>query len=408
MTGNTISLAELQELSQGAAEILPHGGLEAKLKAREGRPLRIKLGFDPTKPDLHIGHAVVLHALRRFQAHGHHVIVIIGDFTARIGDPTGKDVTRPPLSPEEVSENAKTYLEQLGLILDLSRTEVRYNSEWLDAMTLSDGIKLAAQTTVAQMLARDNFSKRFERNDPIALHEFLYPLLQGYDSVAIAADIELGGTDQRFNVLMGRQIQESYGKDPQIVMVYPILEGTDGVQKMSKSLGNTIGLTDLPEDMYGKVMSIPDSLLENYFRLASGMPLHELTPMLARLQSGELHPRDAKMQLARSIVQQYHGSEGAKKGEEAFIRQFQQHQLPEDLPEIRLEAESMPLATLLVQAKLTSTSSEARRLVQQGGVKIHRQGEPEIMSDPLAPVMLEATGFVLQVGKRRFARILRG
>lgn len=408
MTGKTLSPAAILELSMGAAEVLPHGGLEAKLKEAAGRQLRVKLGFDPTKPDLHIGHAVVLHALRRFQEMGHQVVVIIGDFTARIGDPTGKDATRPPLTTEEVAENAKTYMEQLGLILDLEKTEVHYNGEWLDRMTLSEGIKLAAQTTVAQMLARDNFAKRFERNDAIALHEFMYPLLQGYDSVAIRADIELGGTDQRFNVLMGRQLQESYGQSPQIVMVYPILEGTDGVQKMSKSLGNYIGLTDAPEDMYGKVMSIPDALLDNYFRLASGLSLSNITSTLERLKEGSVHPRDAKMLLARSIVERYHGHEAAQRGEDAFVKQFQQRQIPEDLQEVRLDAESLPLATLLVQAKLAATSSEARRLVVQGGVKIYHGEEPQVLADPLMPLTLSAEGFVVQVGKRRFARVLRG
>lgn len=408
MTANPTDLLELETLAQGACEVLPQGGLLAKLKERSGRPLRIKLGFDPTKPDLHLGHAVVLSALRRFQEAGHQVVVIIGDFTARIGDPTGKETTRPALTPEAVAENARTYLDQLGILLDLSRTEVRYNSEWLDRMAMTDAIRLAAESTVAQMLARENFAKRFERNDPIALHEFLYPLLQGYDSVAIEADVELGGTDQKFNVLMGRQLQESRGQSPQIVMVYPILEGTDGVQKMSKSLGNTIGLTDAPEDMYGQVMSIPDSLLVSYYRLASGLPLPEIQAVLGELESGSLHPRDAKMRLARSIVTRFHGEASGLRGEAAFIQQFQQRQLPDDVPEVRLAAASMPLAALLVTSGLAASGSEARRLVQQGGVKLHHGEPPAAPSDPMLVVEIPADGLVVQVGKRRFAKILRG
>lgn len=408
MTANSTHLLALETLTQGASEVLPQGGLLAKLEERAGRPLRIKLGFDPTKPDLHLGHAVVLSALRRFQEAGHQVVVIIGDFTARIGDPTGKEATRPALTPEAVAENAATYLDQLGILLDLRRTEVRYNSEWLDRMAMTDAIKLAAESTVAQMLARENFAKRFDRNDPIALHEFLYPLLQGYDSVAVEADVELGGTDQKFNVLMGRQLQESRGQSPQIVMVYPILEGTDGVQKMSKSLGNTIGLTDAPEDMYGKVMSIPDSLLGSYYRLASGLPLPEIKAVTGELASGSLHPRDAKMRLARAIVTRFHGEAAGGRGEAAFVQQFQQRQLPADVPEVRLEAASMPLAALIVSAGLAASGSEARRLVQQGGVKLHQGEAPDVPTDPMRVVEVPAEGLVIQVGKRRFAKIMRG
>ncbi|HEY9855908.1 MAG TPA: tyrosine--tRNA ligase [Stenomitos sp.] len=411
MTTETLTPPELDVLTQGAVDILPQGGLEAKLK--EGRPLRIKLGFDPTKPDLHLGHAVVLNALRRFQDYGHQVVVIIGDFTARIGDPTGKEATRPPLSEDEIVENAKTYLNQLSLLLDLTKAEVHYNGEWLDKLTFTDTIRLAAHTTVAQMLARENFAKRFERNDSIALHEFLYPLMQGYDSIAIKADVELGGTDQKFNLLMGRQLQEAYGQCPQVVMTFPILEGTDGIQKMSKSLGNYIGLTDAPEDMYGKVMSIPDALLENYYRLASGLPLGEILALLADLKAGTLHPRDAKMRLAKAIVTRYHGAEGGQRGEDAFVKQFQQRQLPEDIPMVALsslaEAQdgSIPLVALMTGANLAASSSEARRLVQQGGVKVHRGETPETMQDFQQLVEIPADGLIVQVGKRRFAKITR-
>jgi tyrosyl-tRNA synthetase len=414
LTVQTTSTPEIADLTQGAAEVLPHGGLEAKLKERAGKPLRVKLGFDPTKPDLHIGHAVVLNALRRFQDRGHQVVIIIGDFTATIGDPTGKEATRPPLSAAEVADNAKTYLEQLGLVLDLSKTEVRYNSEWLAKMNMADCLKLMAQSTVAQMLARDNFAKRYERNDPIGLHEFMYPLLQGHDSVAIDADIEMGGTDQKFNNLMGRQLQESAGMKAQIVMLYPILEGTDGIQKMSKSLNNYIGLTDAPEDMYGKVMSIPDALLENYYRLASCLPLAEIEAAVASYKAGTLHPRDAKMRLARAIVSRYHGAEAGARGEEAFVRQFQQRQIPEDMPEVTLTslglASDAPagILTLLSGAKLVASTSEARRLIQQGGVKLHQGAEPTVISDPNTTLQIPAEGFILQVGKRRFCRFVRG
>jgi tyrosyl-tRNA synthetase len=393
----------LAELTQGAVETLPQGGLEAKLKECN-RPLRIKLGFDPTKPDLHLGHAVVLHALRRFQDAGHQVVIIIGDFTARIGDPTGKEATRPPLSLDEVKANAQTYLDQLGLILDLSKTEVHWNGEWLDKMSFADTVKLAAQATVAQMLARENFAKRYERNDPIALHEFLYPLMQGYDSVAIKADVEMGGTDQKFNLLMGRDIQDAYGQRQQVVMMYPILEGTDGVQKMSKSLNNYIGLTDAPEDMYGKVMSIPDTLLANYYTLASGLPLAEIQDVLAGLSAGKTHPRDAKMRLAKAVVSRYHGLEAGAQAEEAFVRQFQQRQLPEDIPTCPVAEASMPAAPLLVAMGLAASSSEARRLIQQGGVKLHREGEPETVTDINQPIDVSGEGVIVQVGKRRYGR----
>lgn len=396
----------LAELIQGAVEVLPQGALEAKLKESD-RPLRIKLGFDPTRPDLHLGHAVVLHALRRFQDAGHQVVIIIGDFTARIGDPTGKEATRPPLSVDEVKTNAETYLEQLSLILDLSKTEIHWNGEWLDRMTFADTVKLAAQATVAQMLARENFAKRYERNDPIALHEFLYPLMQGYDSVAIRADVEMGGTDQKFNLLMGREIQDAYGQAPQVVVMYPILEGTDGVQKMSKSLGNTIGLTDAPEDMYGKVMSIPDTLLSNYYRLASGLPLSEVEEVLAGLEAGKIHPRDAKMRLSKAIVARYHGEEAGARAEEAFVRQFQQHQLPEDIPFCPVAEASMPAAPLLVAMGLANSSSEARRLIAQGGVKLHRGDAPEVVKDFNQAIDVSGEGVIVQVGKRRYGRAVQ-
>ena len=405
MTTTTSDPVMLENLTSGAAEVLPKGGLEAKLAL--GRPLRVKLGFDPTKPDLHLGHAVVLNALRRFQDAGHQVVVIIGDFTARIGDPTGKEATRPPLTAEDVKSHAETYLQQLGKIIDLSRAEIRTNSTWLEPMGLTEVIQLCAQATVAQMLARENFAKRYDRQDPIALHEFLYPLLQGFDSVAIQADIELGGTDQTFNLLMGRELQAARGQAPQVVMTFPILEGLDGVQKMSKSLGNTIELTDTPADMYGKTMSIPDALLPNWWRLASGVPPAEFEPRLAALAAGQVHPRDCKMALARAIVARYHDSSSAEDAEEGFIRQFQQRELPQDIPEVRIAASERPLANLLVEAGLAASASEARRLVTQGGVKRHDGPEAVILKDALAPIMLGSEPVILQVGKRRFAKVVQ-
>lgn len=400
-----MTTAVTEELLQGAVEILPLGGLDAKLRERKGRPLRVKLGFDPTKPDLHLGHAVVINALRRFQEHGHQVVLIVGDFTARIGDPTGKESARPPLSLEDVEAFARTYLEQFGILVDVQRAEVRRNSEWLAPMTLEGVLKLMGQATVAQMLARENFAKRFERHDAIGLHEFMYPLLQGYDSVAVEADVELGGTDQKFNLLMGREIQQAFGQSPQVVMMYPILEGTDGVAKMSKSLGNYIGLTDAAPDMYGKAMSIPDSVLERYYRLASGLSKEEIDALLAELEAGRLHPRDAKMRLARSIVRLYHGEEAAAAAEEAFVRQFQQRQIPEDMPEFAIAEGSLGAAALLARLGLAGSTSEARRLITQGGVKVFRGEEPETVSSHDQVIELPSDGLIVQVGKRRFAKV---
>ncbi|HBN08721.1 MAG TPA: tyrosine--tRNA ligase [Cyanobacteria bacterium UBA8530] len=405
MSVETSLAAEQAANLLGGAEVLPQNGLTLKL-AECMRPLRVKLGFDPTKPDLHLGHAVVLRALKRFQDAGHQVVVIIGDFTAMIGDPTGKEATRPPLSLEEVKVNAQTYLDQLGTILDLSRTEVRFNGEWLSKLGLTEVIKLAARTTVAQMLARENFARRYERNEPIALHEFLYPLMQAYDSVAVEADVELGGTDQRFNLLMGREIQEAYGQAPQVVAMCPILEGTDGVHKMSKSLGNAISLTEDPKEMYGKTMSIPDSLLENYFTLASGLPLSEVARISEGLKSGAIHPRDAKMLLARSTVALYHGQEEAKRAEESFVRQFQQHQLPTEIEEYPVNA-GIPISNLLVQIGLVKSTSEARRVIDQGGVKLHKNsGEMETLRDPLGILEIPSEGLTIQVGKRKFGKLI--
>lgn len=401
---STVPAETLESLLLGAAEVLPAGGLEAKLKEAKGKPLRVKLGFDPTKPDLHIGHAVVLWALRRFQDAGHQLVLIIGDFTARIGDPTGKQEARPPLSREQVAENAQTYLDQLGAIIDMSQAEIRRNSEWLEPMTLADSIKLMGQATVAQMLARENFANRYDRGDAIGLHEFLYPLLQGYDSVAIQADVELGGTDQKFNNLMGRQLQESAGTAPQVVMLYPILEGVGTKEKMSKSLDNYIGLNDTPKDMFGKTMRITDEQMPQYYTLASGLPVHEIKQAIAGLEAGTLHPRDAKMHLGWAITKLYHGEAAANEAKDGFIRQFSEQQLPTDIPEVT-HTGGVPLARLLVELKLAASTSEARRLLEQGGVKFHRDGEVEVPKDPNMTVELPLAGLIIQVGKRKFARV---
>ncbi|MBU6428788.1 MAG: tyrosine--tRNA ligase, partial [Cyanobacteria bacterium REEB65] len=347
-----------RRLLGGAEEAFPAGALERKLA--KGRPLRVKLGFDPTKPDLHLGHAVVLRGLRRFQEAGHQIVLIIGDFTAQLGDPTGKEKARPPLSPQEVEANAQTYLDQFGIIVDLAGVEIRRNSEWLAKLDLAQTLELMAKATVAQMLARENFAKRFERGDAIGLHEFLYPLLQGYDSVAIRADVELGGVDQRFNLLVGRDLQEAFDQEPQACITYPILEGTDGKEKMSKSLDNYIGLTMDPNEMYGRTMSVPDSLLEPWYKLAANWNQDEIESRLAKLQAGDLHPRDAKMALARRIVSLYHGPEAADRAEDSFVKQFQRKEIPADVPAYYSPDSRPNICQLLVAAGLAKSSSYAR------------------------------------------------
>jgi tyrosyl-tRNA synthetase len=386
----------LEALTLGAAEVLPAGGLEAKLKEAAGRPLRVKLGFDPTKPDLHIGHAVVLWALRRFQDAGHQVVLIIGDFTARIGDPTGKQDARPPLSKAEVEENAQTYLAQLGTIVDLSKAEIRRNGEWLETMQMEGVIKLLAQSTVAQMLARENFALRYERGDAIGLHEFLYPLLQGQDSVEIQADIELGGTDQKFNNLMGRHLQDNAGQPSQVVMLYPILEGTGTTEKMSKSLGNYIGLHEAPKMMYDKVMGIEDRQMADYYRLASGLSPAEIKETLAALESGQMTARDAKVKLAAAIVRLYHGAEAASKLQSGQVD-------TSDLPK-HAAPDQTPLAQLLVKVGLAKSTSEVRERMKQGGVKFLKLvdgalSEDRTPTDPNEQVSL-GDGVVLKFGKK--------
>ncbi len=393
---------QLRIIADGAAELLPEEELQAKLErsVREGRPLVVKLGCDPSRPDLHLGHAVVLHKLRQFQELGHQAVLIIGDFTATIGDPSGRSKTRPQLSLQETREHARTYVEQATKILLPERLQIRFNSEWLEGLTFRELIAVMAQCTVAQMLEREDFARRYAHGEPISLHEFLYPLAQALDSVAIRADIELGGTDQRFNLLMGRHIQRFYGQEPQCLVLMPLLEGTDGVEKMSKSLGNYIALTDPPNEMFGKLMSIPDSLIVRYYRLAAFASEEEARQLEEGLQSGRLHPREAKAMMARRVVAFYYGDDAAHRAAEEFDRVFKYRELPSDVPEIVLTAPELPVVDLLVSAGLVSSRSEARRQVQQGAVRI----DGERVTEWSMPVDLTRERIVA-VGKRRFARV---
>ena len=390
----------LKLIKRGAVDLLLEEELIARLKS--GRPLRIKAGFDPTAPDLHLGHTVLINKLRQFQDLGHHILFLIGDFTGMIGDPTGKNVTRKPMTREEILANAETYREQAFKILDPERTEVLFNSAWFDRMTPADFIYLAAKHTVARMLERDDFGKRYASGQPIALHEFLYPLVQGYDSVAMRADLELGGTDQTFNLLVGRELQKHYGQPPQIVLTLPILEGLDGVQKMSKSLGNYVGIRDEPNDMFGKLMSISDELMWRYFDLLSFQPMETLTEWRQQVQNGSLNPRDVKFRLAEELVARFHGGEASRRALAAFIERFQKGVVPEDLAEIQVAScdGRLPIANLLKESGLAASTSEALRLIQQGAVRI--DGERIERRD----LQLAAgSRHVYQVGKRRIARV---
>jgi tyrosyl-tRNA synthetase len=397
---------QLRQLRRGVAEVLPEDALAEKLErsAREKRPLTVKLGCDPSRPDLHLGHAVVLRKLRQFQDLGHRAVLIVGDFTAMIGDPSGKSKTRPALTFEETRANGQTYFDQAAHLLDPApeKLQIRYNSEWLGKMAFADVIRLASRYTVARMLERDEFEQRYEAGEPIAVHEFLYPLAQAQDSVELAADVELGGTDQRFNLLVGRSIQEASGQAPQVCVLMPILEGTDGVQKMSKSLDNYIGIAEPSEEMYGKTLSIPDRLIYRYVELATDIPL-------ARLEHwrryAEENPRDAKHDLAFTLVRMYHGNAAAQQARAHFERTVVQKEVPEDLPEVAPEAEGgkVGLLDLIRQAGFAASNGEARRLVQQGGVTI----DGTKVDDPMRVLDLAAEApFVLKVGKRRYARIV--
>jgi tyrosyl-tRNA synthetase len=388
---------QLKELKRGIVDIVSEEELIAKLK--KGRPLRIKVGFDPTAPDIHLGHTVVLQKMRQFQDAGHEVICLIGDFTGMIGDPSGRSSTRPPLTRPEVLANARTYQEQVKKILDPKRTIMRFNSEWMDNMVVSDFIKLTSIQTVARMLERDDFKKRFQAQHPISIHEFLYPFIQGYDSVALEADIELGGTDQIFNLYMGREVQKAFCQEPQVVMTLPLLEGTDGVQKMSKSYGNYIGVDDLPSDMFGKVMSVSDELMWKYYELLSSRSLSEIQVMKDEVKAGTLHPMEAKMTLAHEIVLRYHGKEEADLAREGFTRVFKERALPEDMPEVTVGLDRPWIGSVLKEAGLVGSTSEAKRLVAQGAVSIDDQK----VSD--GELVMPAGTYIIKVGKRRFGKV---
>jgi tyrosyl-tRNA synthetase len=389
-------------------EIVPEAELIEKLKKAlaENRPLKVKLGLDPTAPDIHLGHTVVLQKLRQFQEMGHQVIIILGDFTARIGDPTGKSETRKQLTEEQVLANAQTYREQIYKILDPAKTQMRFNSEWLAALNFAQIIELASKYTIARMLEREDFARRYREGLPISIHEFFYPLMQGYDSVALEADIEMGGTDQKFNLLMGRTLQKEWGQEPQIALMMPILEGLDGVNKMSKSLGNYIGITESPREMYGKTMSIADNLMVRYFELVTPVSLEELRAIERGLADGTLHPRDVKMRLARELVTVYHGAEEALAAEQEFKNIFQKGELPDEIPESIIAAaelengEATPVKLLLL-AGLAASTSEARRLVTQGAVKLNE----EKITDFSTKVAI-STGMIIRAGKRKFARVV--
>ena len=389
----------LELIRRGTQEILLEEELVERLES--GRPLRVKAGFDPTAPDLHLGHTVLINKLRQFQDLGHEVMFLIGDFTGMIGDPTGKNVTRKPLTRDEVIENARTYEQQIFKILDPEKTLVMFNSSWMNEMSSAELIQLAARHTVARMLERDDFSKRYGSGQPIAIHEFLYPLIQGYDSVAMKADVELGGTDQKFNLLVGRQLQESFGQRPQVVITVPILEGLDGVQKMSKSLNNYIGISESPEEMFGKMMSISDELMWRYFELLSFRSMQEIEGFRREVAGGR-NPRDVKFLLAEEIIERFHDREAAVRARDAFIARFQKGAMPDEMPEVTLAVgeQGVPIANVLKEAALVQSTSEAMRMIRQGAVRI----DGERVEDARLLVAPGMKG-VFQVGKRRFARI---
>ena len=390
---------QIAELERGAHEVLIGAELVRKLK--RGVPLRVKAGFDPTAPDLHLGHTVLLNKMRQFQQLGHEVTFLIGDFTGLIGDPSGRDVTRPPLTPEEIQQNARTYQAQVFKILDRERTRIEFNSRWLSALTAADVVKLAAHYTVARMLERDDFSKRYKSGQPISIHEFLYPLAQGYDSVAMRADVELGGTDQKFNLLVGRTLQEAYGQEPQVVITTPLLEGTDGARKMSKSLGNYIGITEEADSMFGKLMSISDELMWRYFELLSFRPLAEIAALRSEAAGGR-NPRDIKLELARELVARFHDAAAAARAQRDFTARVSERAVPDELPVrvIHVDGAGLRVANLLKAAGLTASTSEANRKIEEGAVKI----DGARVTDR-ALTLGAGAEHVFQVGSRRFARL---
>ena len=390
---------ELAQIKRGADEVLVEAELVERLKA--GKPLRIKAGFDPTAPDLHLGHTVLINKLRQFQMLGHEILFLIGDFTGMIGDPSGKNITRKPLTRDDVMANAATYEQQIYKILDPEKTTIMFNSQWMGAMNAADLIQVAAKHTVARMLERDDFSKRYAGNQPIAIHEFLYPLIQGYDSVAMKADVELGGTDQKFNLLVGRELQKHYGQKPQVILTMPILEGLDGVQKMSKSLDNYIGINEPADEMFGKLMSISDDLMWRYFELLSFRTLDEVEQLRLAVQQG-MNPRDAKFQLGQEIVERFHDKAAAEGALAAFIARFQKGAMPDEMPELTIDANGgeVKIANLLKDASLTGSTSDAFRMIKQGAVRV----DGERITDKGLSIAAGNT-HVFQVGKRRFARV---
>lgn len=391
----------LDLIKRGTDEIIPEAALIEKLK--QNRPLKIKAGFDPTAPDLHLGHTVLLNKLRQFQDLGHIVMFLIGDFTGMIGDPTGKNVTRKPLTPEEVAQNAETYARQVSKILDPKKTQVMFNSEWLGKMDAVELIKLAGTSTVARMLERDDFGKRYHNHQPISIHEFLYPLLQGYDSVAMEADIELGGTDQKFNLLMGRELQKHFGQEEQAIITLPLLVGLDGVQKMSKSLNNYIGIAEAPSEIFGKIMSVSDTLMWDYFTLISLRPMTEIIKLKQEVAAGK-NPRDVKIELAQELITRFHSQKDADAALQDFIQRFSKNEMPDEMPEVNVKfPEALGLAQVLKEIGLVATSSEGMRMIEQGGVKING----EKVSDKALKIKLNSNEtMVVQVGKRKFAKII--
>lgn len=389
--------------SNGVKEIIPENELKAKIARSllQKKPLKVKLGLDPSAPDVHLGHTVVLNKLKQFQENGHIIQLIIGDFTGKIGDPTGKSSVRKQLTTEEVRNNAKTYFEQFSKVLDMEKVELHYNSKWLSGLNLEDIIKLSSSITVARLLERNDFSERLSTGKPISLHEFFYPLMQGYDSVELESDIELGGTDQHFNVLMGRHLQEYYGKEKQIVILLPLIEGLDGVEKMSKSKNNYIGVDEGPNEMYGKTMSIPDELISKYFELVSDLPLDQKNQIKEELKQGTLHPRDAKMLLAKTIVRIYHNVQEAEKAEESFKAVYQRGSLPDEIPVVKWHGqEEVPLVELLVELNLQKSKTEARKMIQNGGIKIN-----EVKVKDIHLQVNTTDEPIIQVGKRKFIKL---
>lgn len=398
---------QLAILKRGTVEVIPEDDLVKKLRKSifTQKPLKVKLGLDPSAPDIHIGHTVVLQKLKQFQDLGHQVQLVIGDFTGRIGDPTGKSETRKQLTEDEVKANADTYVKQFAKVLDTSKIEVHFNSTWLAPLKFEDVIRLAAQTTVARMLERDDFQKRYTTEQPISIHEFFYPLMQGYDSVALTSDIELGGTDQKFNLLMGRTLQKEYGQDQQIVLMMPLLVGLDGEKKMSKSLGNYIGVDEAPNEIYGKSMSIPDELMPTYYELATDLSIEEVLSLTEGFKNGNIHPRDAKMRLAFTFVKMYHGEAAAREAEEYFKTVFQQRKLPDDIEQHEITVEMLTdgkigILSLLTSLNLVPSNAEARRMIQQGAVKIN-----EVRVEDVNTMITPEDEMILQVGKRKFAQL---